>query len=146
MSDKVGYKNPPKHSRFKKGQSGYPSGRSKEKKRQLPDFIGAVVKSLSERVSVVQNGKQRKITKFDSGLIQFANKVAKGDVASFKMLMGMQAQLSTHTPVHAAAEAESTKAVRARIMARLDKMHELFKEQAESDAQAVKAKRDPSIS
>ena len=137
-NQEVGYKNPPKHSQFKKGQSGYPQGRKKGK-AQLPDFTKALVGSLSERVMVVVNGKPSKITKFDAGLIQFANKVAKGDVASFKMLIGMQAQLALHSPSQAAAQAESIQAIRARIMKRLDRTREVVKEMEENLARAGKS-------
>ena len=134
MSDEDnGYKKRPKHSQFKKGQSGNPRGRTKGKAK-LPDFAKALVDSLSERVTVVVNGKPSKITKFDAGLIQFANKVAKGDVASFKMLLGLQGQLAVHGPAHAASEAENTQAVRDRIMKRLDTIRERLNQQEQIKA------------
>lgn len=137
-NEEVGYKKPPKHSQFKKGQSGYPQGRKKGK-AQLPDFTKALVGSLSERVTVIVKGKSSKITKFDAGLIQFANKVAKGDVASFKMLIGMQAQLAIHSPAHAVRESDSAQAIRDRIMAKLDRMAEVIKEEGENRARAAKS-------
>lgn len=104
----------------------------------------ALVGSLSERAAVVVNGRSRKITKSDAGLMQFANKVAKGDVASFKMLIGMQVQLAIHSPAHAAAEAESTQAIRGRIMKRLDRMREVVKEEEENRARAGKSEDEGS--
>ena len=134
-NEEYGYKKPPKHSQFKKGQSGYPQGRAKGKSK-LPDFAKALVDSLSERVTVVVNGKPSKITKFDAGLIQFANKVAKGDVASFKMLISLQGQLAVHSPAHAASESEKYAAARDRLMKRFDKMAEVVRNYPQSEARS----------
>ena len=35
LEKKVGYKNPPKHSQFKKGVSGNPAGRKKKNHRKV---------------------------------------------------------------------------------------------------------------
>ena len=58
---KVGYKNPPKHSQFKKGQSGNPAGR---KKKVIPKSLyeafaiyGNEIKSLK-----TENGASQKFT------------------------------------------------------------------------------------
>lgn len=54
--DTVGYKKPPKHSRWKKGQSGYPAGRRK-KKPELPSLEKAMTVTLMDTVTVIENGK-----------------------------------------------------------------------------------------
>ena len=57
----VGYKNPPKHTRFKKGQSGNPSGR---KKKIVPKSLyEAFAMQLNETKSIkTENGASQKFT------------------------------------------------------------------------------------
>jgi uncharacterized protein DUF5681 len=83
---KVGYKKPPAHTQFKKGQSGFPSGRPK-KKPQLPSLDSEIVKALKAEVSVTENGAVRKITKFEAALTQLANNAARGHMPTMKLLM-----------------------------------------------------------
>jgi hypothetical protein len=45
--DRVGYKRPPTHTRFRPGQSGNPSGRP----RRRPDFQAALLSELAEPVA-----------------------------------------------------------------------------------------------
>ena len=49
----VGYKNPPGHSRYKKGQSGNPQGRPKK----VPDFMEDAVEILGGTVTGQARGK-----------------------------------------------------------------------------------------
>jgi len=42
----VGYKKPPKHGRFKKGQSGNPGGRPRRPKREEPEAYVERMKAL----------------------------------------------------------------------------------------------------
>ena len=51
------YRKPPEHTRFKKGQSGNPRGRSA---KNLPALLAA---ALNENVTVTENGKRGQITK-----------------------------------------------------------------------------------
>ena len=57
----VGYKKPPKHSQFKKGQSGNPSGR---KKKIVPKSLyEAFTMQLNETKSIkTENGASQKFT------------------------------------------------------------------------------------
>jgi hypothetical protein len=55
----VGYGKPPKHTQWKKGQSGNPSGRRKKE----PTFFETYKSILNEKVPVIENGKRRMITK-----------------------------------------------------------------------------------
>jgi hypothetical protein len=54
----VGYRRPPKHSRFKPGQSGNPKG----KRKIVQNFSSEVKNALRALVKVSANGVARKMT------------------------------------------------------------------------------------
>jgi hypothetical protein len=57
-ASEIGYKRPPQHTRFKKGQSGNPSGKKKAKPtRSEPDKL-----DLSEPITVSSQGKRVTMT------------------------------------------------------------------------------------
>ena len=80
---KVGPGRPPLHTRFRKGQSGNPGGRSK---KNLP---GLLLDALNEPVYVTLNGRRRKITKREAVIHQLVNKSAAADLRATKMLIDM---------------------------------------------------------
>lgn len=73
--DTVGYGKPPRHSRFRKGESGNPSGRPKGARGLKADLKA----ELSERVRVTENGRTRRLTKQQLILKSLAARAAKGD-------------------------------------------------------------------
>src|SRR5271166_5940174 len=81
--NKVGPGKPPLHTRFKKGQSGNPRGRSP---KNLPALLAD---ALNERVWVTIDGKRRKITKREAIVTQMVNKSASADLRATKMLIDM---------------------------------------------------------
>src|SRR5437764_6870725 len=72
----VGYGKPPVGSRFKKGQSGNPTGRPKG----TLNFSTALLKALSEKISVTENGRPKRISKLDAMLKQIINKAVNGNL------------------------------------------------------------------
>jgi Family of unknown function (DUF5681) len=80
---KVGPGRPPLHTRFPKGQSGNPGGRSK---KNLPSPLAD---ALNEPVFVTVNGRHRKITKCEAVVHQLVNKSTSADLRATKMLMDM---------------------------------------------------------
>jgi len=91
----VGYQKPPKATRFVKGQSGNPTGRPKGKK----NWATALHEALEEKVTIVENGKKRQVTKLDAAIKQMINQAATGDKASMRHLMqlvpGMEAIIAS---------------------------------------------------
>jgi hypothetical protein len=78
----VGYCKPPADSRFKKGQSGNPTGRPKGH----PNLSTVLQKTLSERVVVNENGKRKTISKMQAFVKQIVNKAASGDLRAAKQV------------------------------------------------------------
>jgi hypothetical protein len=83
--NQVGYKSPPKASRFKKGRSGNPSGRPR-KAPGIPELLTKVSKQ-----KVLTNGKNgpKYMTKLEASLTQLVNKAASGDLKAEKLLLEM---------------------------------------------------------
>ena len=71
----VGYRKPPGHTRFKKGQSGNPKGRPAGAK----NLSTLLSEALNEPVVVTENGGHRKITKRQAIIKQLVNQSATAD-------------------------------------------------------------------
>jgi hypothetical protein len=72
---KVGYGKPPKHSRFKPGQSGNPKGR----RRGTNNFRTDVRSALRTPVTVTRNGRPRKISTQAAVVLTLRAAALKGD-------------------------------------------------------------------
>ena len=82
---KVGYKKPPLHTRFQKGQSGNPRGRPRGSK----NLSTLLTDALNEPVVVTEDGKRRKISKRELGVRQLVNKFAMAEAQATKILLGL---------------------------------------------------------
>ena len=89
----VGYGKPPRHTRFKKGQSGNPRGRPPGAKN-LPTLLS---EALNERVIVTDNGGQRSITKRQAIITQLVNRSATADLRAIKILLDILQNIEAHT-------------------------------------------------
>lgn len=81
----VGYRKPPKASRFKPGQSGNPTGRRKRPmsvRDQLEDI-------LKRKIDIPQNGRIKRMSLQELVLTTLVNKAAKGDLAAFKTVLDL---------------------------------------------------------
>jgi hypothetical protein len=89
----VGYGKPPRHTRFKKGQSGNPRGRPKGSKN-LPTLL---TEALNEAVVVAENGRRRKITMRQAIIKQLVKRSATADLRAMKILLDMVRDLEGQT-------------------------------------------------
>lgn len=81
----VGYGRPPKHSRFKKGQSGNPKGRPKGAR----NFENELLDELSERITVRERGVTQRVSKRRAILKRMVEKALQGDARAAKALFDM---------------------------------------------------------
>src|SRR6266446_9611686 len=88
---KVGPGRPPLHTRFKKGQSGNPGGRST---KSLPALLAD---ALNETVSVTIDGRRRTITKREAIVTRMVDKSASADLRATKMLLDMMKDVERRT-------------------------------------------------
>jgi hypothetical protein len=88
----VGYRKPPQHSRFKKGQSGNPKGRPKASE----SFARLARRTLNEKIVIKEDGERRTITKLQAALKQLINKAASGDARAIREVFKLQAVIAEH--------------------------------------------------
>ena len=82
-NDDVGYGRPPKHTQFKKGQSGNPQGRP----RSTPSFKSDLAAELQEKLAVTENGKERRITKQRAFIKTLTAAAIKKDIRAVNALL-----------------------------------------------------------
>ena len=85
---KVGYGRPPKASRFQRGRSGNPKGRVGGSRNLAETILGAVM----ETATITENGKRKKVTKFEAALKQIANRAASGDLKASVLRLSITPQ------------------------------------------------------
>jgi RimJ/RimL family protein N-acetyltransferase len=81
----VGYKKPPKETRFKKGNKANPRGRPRGSKN-LATLLG---EALDTPVTVVEDGTRRQRTKRDVVIAQLVDQSAGADLRATKLLLDM---------------------------------------------------------
>jgi hypothetical protein len=75
---KVGRGKPPKHTQFKKGETGNKRGRPKGSK----NLATLIMEAARDQVTVTVGGKKRQISKMQATTMQLATKAAGGNLAS----------------------------------------------------------------
>lgn len=81
-SYRVGYCRPPRRSQFRKGCSGNPRGRPKGSL----NIATLLRRTLSEKVTITENGRRKSVSKLHAGLIRVADKAAGGDLKAIQIL------------------------------------------------------------
>lgn len=91
-TDKTGYKNPPKHTQWKKGQSGNPNGRPKKSDNAatLDDFYDDFLKMLDEKAVVKMNDELVTLPYEKIIMNKLVSKAMKGDHKSIKLITDLR--------------------------------------------------------
>ena len=79
----VGYKKPPRHSRFQPGQSGNPRGRPKGARNLASD----VKRTLEVPVRLNDQGKARRVSSQEAALLRLREKALMGDPRSLTQFL-----------------------------------------------------------
>lgn len=87
----VGYGRPPKKFRFKRGQSGNPSG--KRRKASAPDLKAQLQRALNKTVTIRSGKHQRVMSKGAAGIEQLVDQFAAGDRNARRDLMVLAEKL-----------------------------------------------------
>lgn len=81
-SDTVGYKKPPRHSQFRKGQSGNPAGRP----RPVTSASAALATVLTRLVTVSGEGGEVRVTRMEALFRKLVDNAMTGDLRSLKLV------------------------------------------------------------
>ena len=100
----IGYGKPPRETRFKQGQSGNVGGRPRGSK----NLATIMLKELSERLTISENGRRRKITKREAIIKQVINKAMAGDPRLIQMLFNQMPILEARFEESRAASSKPT--------------------------------------
>jgi hypothetical protein len=95
MSEEVGYKRPPKSTRWKKGQSGNPTGR----KKGTPNLRTDLMAEMAEVIQITESGSARKITKQRALLKSLTARGIQGDARAANLVLTLMARLLEPEPL-----------------------------------------------
>src|SRR5262249_45658217 len=103
---RVGYGKPPKHTRFRPGTSGNPTG----KRKGARNLSTAVKKALLVPVKLKDGGKARKVSTQEAVLMRLREKALKGDARSLDRMIDLARQFNNdpyaNATSHSSAEDE----------------------------------------
>ncbi len=79
----VGYGKPPKHSRFRKGRSGNPKGRTKGYRNLKSDLAT----ELKKRIVVNEGGRRTRVSKQQALMMRLVEQALNGDMRALNALI-----------------------------------------------------------
>ena len=91
----MSYKNPPKATQFKKGQSGNPKGRPPKKQSKPNTLAEDLIQELQSEVLVNQNGEVTRITKQRALIAAILTTAINGRVGQQRLMIKLCAILDT---------------------------------------------------
>jgi Family of unknown function (DUF5681) len=91
---KVGYRRPPKATRFKRGESGNSKGRPKGSRNLATDLAA----ELGEPITVREDGRQCRVSKQRALIKSLMAKSLQGDVRAAAALLSLYARVITESP------------------------------------------------
>jgi hypothetical protein len=91
---KVGYRKPPKATRFKPGKSGNPKGRPQGSHNLATDLAA----ELGEPITVREDGRHRRVSKQRALIKSLMAKSLQGDVRAAAALLSLYARVITDAP------------------------------------------------
>jgi hypothetical protein len=118
-NDHVGYAMPPRHSRFKPGQSGNPKG----KKKGTRSFSTEVRDTLGMPVVLTDSDRPRKVTTSAAALMRLREKALKGDGRSLDRVIESSRQYGDETAVASQQISDEDAAILADYEARILEKH-----------------------
>lgn len=89
----VGYKRPPRHSQFQKGQSGNPRGRPRGS-----GVRSALEKLLDRTVTATIDGERRKVPLTEALVLQLAQRALAGDIPASREILRIADQVQESRP------------------------------------------------
>ncbi len=84
-SYEVGYGKPPRNTQFRKGVSGNPKGRPKK----TPDFDAELIREFKSLITINDNGRRARISKFQGIVKQLTNKALTGNISALRMFLAV---------------------------------------------------------
>jgi hypothetical protein len=81
----VGYKKPPRHTRFRQGRSGNPDGRPKQARNLLTDLH----EELQQRITVREGGTERRMSRQRAVVMRLLDKALKGELGAMAKLVDL---------------------------------------------------------
>lgn len=111
--------------RFKKGQSGNPSGKRKPRnssnRKPAISIAEALYEELQQEITVHENGKECKITKLEALVKQAVTRAVDGELRGLKILQGLEPLIDGSLQATEAREREGSDA-RERVTKKLEQM------------------------
>lgn len=91
----VGYGRPPKHTRFKKGESGNPSGKRKGTRSR----VNELERFLNETITVNEAGRRRQMRPMEIVRKKLFQLAAQGDLQAIKVMLELEKLVDAHQVV-----------------------------------------------